>query len=76
MPEHDDSVWRLIKTAPRDGTPVRTGVRSEWVKAFEFIPLCTAITSRFIDGKWCADFGDSWAPITPQPTHWMELSDE
>lgn len=65
--------WQPIDTAPKDGSPVRTMIReAEWV-ADELY----AITSRWIDGKWHANFGskehEEWKPYSPQPTLWKPV---
>ena len=65
--------WQPIETAPKDGTPVRTlGVKPKLI-ADEML----AITSRFIDGKWHANFGskeaEDWKSYDPQPKVWQPL---
>jgi len=62
--------WQDISTAPKDGTPIRAGAASEhWDIAW----MPYELTYRFLNGQWCAEFGDDWQPVHPQPTHWMPL---
>lgn len=70
------SDWQPIGTAPKDGTPVKTGRMSKHIGTpLVFYPL----TSRFLNGKWCARFGDGdygegdWGEYEPQPDVWMPL---
>lgn len=61
--------WQTIETAPKDGTIIITAAKAEWVKAFD--QFTYPLQSKFVDGKWRADFGDGkWSPYDPQPTHW------
>ena len=65
-----ESGWRTMESAPKDGTPIQTGRRSEFWSGHVFYPL----TSKFIEGKWCALFGrNEWAPFDPQPNCWRQL---
>jgi len=67
--------WQGIETAPRDGTPVETGKITPLNQTLG--PLYP-ITSKFMDGKWHANFGskdqERWAPYDPQPSHWKPLT--
>ena len=64
-------MWQPIETAPQDGTIVR-------------VKMATSIGSdlwsfraRWMDGKWCADFGsgtdEDWKSFDPQPLVWREI---
>lgn len=67
---HDPAPFEDIATAPHDGTRIIAGKQSTWVKAFFHVPF--PLESRFLAGRWCADFGDDkWLPYDPQPTHWL-----
>lgn len=64
-------IWNPIESAPMDGTPVKTGCISKHAGAgLVSYPL----TSRFLNGEWCANFGskeaEKWAPYEPQPDVW------
>lgn len=63
--------WQTIDTAPTDGTPVKTGRighLASWGQP------TYPITSRFIDGRWTAEFRKGeWCSYDPQPTHWKPL---
>jgi hypothetical protein len=65
------SKWRPIAKAPRDGTEVTAAAESRWhTNRFPY-----PVTSRFLDGKWCAEFGiEEWKPYEPQPTHFLDHS--
>jgi hypothetical protein len=57
--------WEPISTAPKDGSDVFTASEPRLWIAY-------GATQRWIDGKWCSDFGkDGWIPTIGQPTHWM-----
>lgn len=64
-------MWQPIETAPKDGTKVKAGISSSKHFTLVLYPL----TSVWIEGKWCANFGDKhndrFEPYEPQPTHWM-----
>lgn len=65
--------WQTIDSAPTDGSPVKAGKMS---RRFSDIGVHVpyALTSRFIDGQWTAEFSkDKWYPYEPQPTHWAPL---
>jgi len=61
-------MWLEINTAPRDGTVVR--VKS----AISIGSDLWSFRAKWLDGKWCADFGTSatedWKPFDPQPLVW------
>lgn len=61
------SEWQPIETAPKDGHPVRAGKMTERLGGWVPYPL----TSRFLDGRWAAEFDGKWHSYDPQPTHWM-----
>ena len=66
------SDWRLIETAPKNGTVILAGACSTWAKSFPMILY--PFRQRFDrdTGKWVADDG---CVYEPQPTHWMPLPD-
>lgn len=60
--------YQPIDTAPKDGTVIRvkitSGIQSDvW-----------SFWSKWIDGRWCADFGtdkaEEWKSVEPQPRFW------
>lgn len=61
-----------IESAPYDGSEIIVASESNM---FPNSPMTTLrfpypIRSRFVNGKWVADFGDRWSEYDPQPTHW------
>lgn len=57
-----------IDTAPRDGTEIVAGTPISRTIRW----IAHPVTSRYLDGRWCAHFGDGkWLPYAPQPTHWL-----
>lgn len=54
-----------IDSAPRDGKTIRAICGENLIGAhlYEF-------SARFLDGRWCAGFGDTWRPIDPAPSFW------
>lgn len=73
-------VWHPIEMAPTDGTPVTTSKQwsgtPAWIGDGEesFIAHPYPLTSRFLEGRWCAEFDrGEWKPYDPQPTHWRSV---
>ena len=67
------SSWQPIENAPADGTAVKAG-KISWILNDRIAYVGSPVTSRFIGGKWCADFGsDDWKPYEPQPDVWYPL---
>ena len=57
---------------PKDGALIIAGKKSDWITGFVYVAY--PVTSKFINGKWCANFGskenERWEPYEPQPTLW------
>lgn len=66
--------WKTMDSAPTDGTRVKAGKMSSMFSDIGGVYVPYALTSRFIDGMWTAEFSkDKWHPYEPQPTHWAPL---
>lgn len=65
----DNPGWRLIETAPRDGTAVIINVDDTVGEAY------FSASDDHHEGWWWANtsWGDYWADKAGNPTHWLPL---